>query len=125
MKLSNYNLRSAIQARAWELAQIVLGGPGKPEGPNAVYCVPWREDNKPSLKVLRESNNGHDPGFWRDFGRDESGDIFELVARANRLDCAREFPKVELRATCSGSSRKPHARNLVAIRSTIWLGNTV
>ncbi len=43
--------------------------------------MPWRVDNNPSLGV-------HESGQWKDFSRDEHGDLTDLFARLEGCDKA-------------------------------------
>lgn len=52
--------------------------------------VPWREDKHPSFGVSVTTGN------WKDFGRDEGGDIIDLLARVrgiSNVEAAREIAR--------------------------------
>ncbi len=87
-----------IHNRGFELAELLLPGPHIVEGRNAVWSVPWREDKKPSLKVLRETANGRPAGSWKDWGSNEGGDVLALLSRIHGLDVRRDFATVKAKA---------------------------
>lgn len=92
MTVANDPVLSEIRSRGFELMERLLGPPARVEGPNATWHVPWREDRKPSLVVLRTPKGGHRAGFWRDFSRDESGDPLDAISRVRGIDPATQFP---------------------------------
>ena len=53
---------------------------GKRMGSWWVCKCPWRDDKKPSFGVSLTT------GRWRDFARDEGGDVFDLTMRLFKVD---------------------------------------
>ncbi len=116
-----HSTNEAIETHGWAIAQEVLGKPLKQEGPNAIYRVPWREDRDPSLYVLMRPHNGHQPGFWKDFGRDESGDVIDLVMKVKGIGFADAVAYCESQLGLrkngygrNGATNRPNGRRLAA-----------
>jgi len=77
----------------------MFGEPESVEGDNAIYHVPWREDKHPSLKVLMKAKGEFQAGFWKDFGRGDSGDLVSAVAR--KMNCEPPEALDAIARTCS------------------------
>lgn len=93
------DLRHLILDRGFELAEILIRSAGIKGGRRSGrhhwrVQSPVRPDNNPSFEILIEADGGTPAGSWIDRTTNESGDVFDLVARVNNFDVHSDFPKV-------------------------------
>lgn len=98
------NEKDAIKARGWDLAQIVLAQAGagefRPQGNQAYFRVPWRDDENASLAVTM-GTDGKEGGMWVDRGMSgEGGDILHLCGRLWGLAVREKKPFQEILNRC-------------------------
>lgn len=77
-KLYAQEYLSAIRERTDEVLLHYGINPDRP------FCAPWREDNKPDVRLDKRRN------LVRDFPKDETLNVFELVGRMEGIEAFRE-----------------------------------
>ena len=72
-------IKRALESNVPQVCDRLLPN-GKRKGIWWRDSVPWRVDKHPSLFINLNS------GVWKDTGRDETGDLFELIERTDKCD---------------------------------------
>ena len=72
-------IKRALETNVARICERLLPD-GKRKGIWWLDSVPWRVDKHPSLFVNLDS------GRWKDCGRDETGDLFEMIERTDKCD---------------------------------------
>lgn len=97
---------AAYSANIQSVARHILPG-GKVSGGWYWVTVPWRPDRTPSLGISLKT------GIWKDWGRDEGGDVIALIRRLHSCDAKRACEELAKILGISTRPGKPMLRHNV------------